>query len=179
MTDLERLVSDLIERNNELAFRLEDAERRIRNMVRFPVLTELDAAKGMAKSIDKGGGEGKDLPLPYLPWLEFAAPDANGNRTTWRPPQIGQRMMLLSPSGNLAEGLLIPAGFSNAAGQPSQSGDEHVETIGKTRTTMTGDTITHKTEHIKHEAKSVEHTADTYVIKAPRVSINPAGGATS
>lgn len=167
MDDLMRIVLDLVERNNELTFRLEETERRIRNMVRFPVLTELDAAKGLAKSIDKGGGEGKDLPLPFLPWAEVAGPHGGGNRTTWRPPQPGQRMMLLSPSGNLAEGLLIPAGFSNAAGPPSQSGDEHVETIGATKTTLTPDGI-------KTETKNVEHKADAYVIRSARVSINPA-----
>lgn len=143
---------DLLDQVLELTYRVAEAERRVRNVMRYVEVTEVDPAKGVAKVIDRGGGEGKDLPSDWLPWMELGAPRGGGNGTTWRPPTKGQRAIWFSPSGNLAEGILINGGFSNAAGQPSQSGDEHVETIGQTRVTYRpGQTI----------------------IKSPRVDINP------
>jgi phage baseplate assembly protein V len=119
-----------------MVFRLTELERRTRNQLRYVTVDEVDAAKGLVKATDYGGGEGKDLPLPWLPWGEVGAPRQGGNGTTWRPPTKGMKMLLVCPSGNIGEGFLMPAAFSNDCAQPSQSGDEHVETIGNAKTTM-------------------------------------------
>ena len=154
--DLERLAEEM----SEMAFRLAETERRQRNMMRYVEVVEVDAAKGLVKVIDRGGGEGKDLTSPWLPWMEMGGPQEGGNATTWRPPRVGMRGTWFSPSGNLAEGMIMAGGFSNAAGQPSQDGSAHVETNGKSRTTTTPDSRTVETEH--------------YVVKAKRVDFNPA-----
>jgi phage baseplate assembly protein gpV len=127
--------------SDELYYRIAELERMLRNMVRFVEVDEVDAAKGTAKATDRGGGEGKDLPLPQLPWAETGAPRSGGNGTTWRPPAKGQRMMCVSPSGRLSDGMLFPASFSDAAGQPSDKGDEHVETIGNARITYRNNSV--------------------------------------
>lgn len=120
----------------ELVFRLTELERRVRNTVRHAEVVEVDAAKGLVKVVDKGGGDGKDLPSPWLPWAELGAPRSGGNGTTWRPPAVGQKMLWVSPSGNPGEGICLPSAFSNDCAQPSQDGAAHVETIGDARTTM-------------------------------------------
>lgn len=167
--ELDRMAEEIA----ELAFRLVETERRVRNVMRYIEVTEVDTAKGLVKVVDRGGGEGKDLASDWLPWMEHASPQGGGNATTWRPPRVGMRGIWFSPSGNLAEGMIMPGGFSNRAGQPSQDGSAHVETNGKSSTTMTPDAIRTQTQKAEHGA------GDSYVIRAPRVSINPAGGATS
>jgi phage baseplate assembly protein gpV len=127
----------------EMVFRLTELERRVRNMVRHVEVVE-DPVDGLVETVDKGGGDGKDLPMPPLPWAEVGSPRQGGNGTTWRPPKKGQKMVLFSPSGNLGEGILFPAAFSNDCAAPSNSADEHVETIGDVRTTMKNGS--HKTE---------------------------------
>lgn len=166
--ELSRMAEDIA----ELTYRLAETERRLRNTMRYAEITEVDAAKGLVKVIDRGGGEGKDLPSDWLPWMEMGGPQEGGDATTWRPPRVGQRVMWFSPSGNLREGMIMQGGFSNRAGQPSSDPSAHVETNGRSTTTMTPDSIKTQTKH-------AEHQADSYVIRAPRVSINPAGGATS
>lgn len=167
--DLERMAEDIA----ELAYRLVETERRLRNTIRYAEITEVDAKKGLVKVIDRGGGEGKDLPSDWLPWMEMGGPQEGGNATTWRPPRVGQRVTWFSPSGNLREGMIMAGGFSNRAGQPSQDATAHVETNGKSSTTMTPDSLKTQTQKAEHQA------GETFIIRAPRVSINPAGGATS
>lgn len=150
--------------SDDVYFRLAELERMLRNMVRFVEVDEVDAAKGTAKTTDRGGGEGKDLPLPQLPWAETGAPRSGGNGTTWRPPSKGQRMMVISPSGRLSDGMLFPASFSDAAGQPSDKGDEHVETIGKTRVTYRGDSVT-----IEHDGMTFRMGGGKVKITAPEI----------
>ncbi len=120
----------------EMAMRITELARRVRNIIRYADVTEVDPAKGLVKVVDKGGGEGKDLHSPWRPWAEVGAPRSAGNGTTWRPPTKGQRVMWISPSGNPGEGIIMAAAFSNECAAPSQSGDEHVETIGNAKTTM-------------------------------------------
>jgi len=151
---------------DEIYYRLAELERGQRNIVRFVEVDEVDAAKGTAQATDRGGGEGKDLPLPMLPWAEVGAPQAGGNGTTWRPPAKGQRMMVISPSGRLAEGMLFPASFSNAASQPSQKGDEHVETRGKTRVTWSDNSAT-----IDHGGMTLVMAEGKVTITAPHIEM--------
>lgn len=164
MSDLDELAEEVA----ELAFKLAEAERRIRNTMRYVRVEEVDAAKGLVRVVDAGGGEDKDIVSDWQPWMEMGGPQTGGNATTWRPPRVGQRAIWFSPSGNLREGIIMSGGFSNAAGQPSQDASAHVETNGKSSTTMTPDSI-------KTQTQSAEHKAErAYVIRAPRVSINPA-----
>lgn len=148
----------------EMAFRITEMERYIRNLVRYVTVTE-DPVDGKVRAVDKGGGDGgKDLPLPPQPWAEVGAPRDGGNGTTWRPPKPGQQMLCLTPSGKLGQGILIPAAFSNDCAAPSQSADEHVETIGNARTTMKDGS--HKLEV---GGASVEVTPGKITVKAAEI----------
>lgn len=124
---------------DEVLYRLTELERMVRNVVRFVEVDEVDARKGLARGTDRGGGEGKDLPLPMLPWGEVGAPRGDKKSTTWRPPAQGSRMMVLSPSGRLDEGMMFHAQYSDKAHAPSDDGNEHVEEFGKTRVTWRDD----------------------------------------
>jgi phage baseplate assembly protein V len=157
----------------ELAYRVVETERRLRNVMRYVEVTEVDPAKGLVKVVDRGGGPGKDLPSDWRPWMEMGGPQGVGNATTWKPPRVGQRGMWLSPSGNLAEGIIMPGGFSDKAGQPSQDGSAHVETNGKTKITATPDGYVIETDNVTIKAKSVTITAGQSIkLDSPTVEID-------
>ncbi len=131
----------------DLLRRLPEFERRLRNMVRYGKVAEVDAAKGLVKITDDGGGEGQSLTTDWIPWAE-----TGGGIKTWRPPTVGQRVVMFSPSGNLHDAISFNAAFSNENAQPSDKGDEIKETIGASSTTVRG---------------------DSHVIKSPRIDLNP------
>lgn len=127
----------------DLLRRIPEIERRLRNMVRYGVIEDVDAEKGLAKMIDDGGGEGQSYTSDWRPWAEVG-----GGIKTWRPPTKGQQVVMFSPSGNLADGIIFNAAFSDQNKQPSQKGDEIVETIGDTTVTIRGDSVNIKSAKI-------------------------------
>lgn len=131
----------------DLLRRIPEIERRLRNMVRYGKVEEVDAAKGLVKITDDGGGEGQSLTTDWIPWAE-----TGGGIKTWRPPTKGQRVVMFSPSGSLHDAISFNAAFSNENAQPSDKGDEIKETIGSSSVTVRG---------------------DSHVIKSPRIDLNP------
>jgi len=127
--------------------RIPEIERRIRNMVRYGKVAEVDPAKGLVKITDDGGGKGQSLTTDWIPWAE-----TGGGIKTWRPPTVGQRVVMFSPSGQLHDAISMNAAFSNEHAQPSDKGDEIKETIG---------------------ASSITTRGDSHVVKSPRIDLNP------
>jgi hypothetical protein len=121
-----------------LIFRLTELERRVRNIVRYGRIAEVDAAKARVKVIDEeqGGGDGRSITTDWLPWAEIG-----GAFRTWTPPSVGQQVAVISPSGNLGLGLVLPNAFSDAFPPPSDKGNEHVMAVGETRIIIAGDEI--------------------------------------
>lgn len=131
----------------DLLRRIPEIERMIRNIIRYGKVLEVDAAKGLVRMVDDGGGEGQKLETDWRPWGE-----TGGGIKTWRPPTVGQAVMMISPSGNLAHGIVFSAAFSDENKAPSDKGDEIKETIGASSVTVRG---------------------DSHVIKSPRIDLNP------
>jgi phage baseplate assembly protein gpV len=152
---------------DQIMFRLAEQDRRIRNLIRFTEVTAVDPEKGTAESVDRGGGPGHDLPLRAMPWAETGAPDKSG--TTWRPPTKGSRMMVVSPSGNLADGLLFHAGFSDQVAAPSKDPNAHVETRGKARVEWSDEKI-----ELSHGGAVVTLKDGKITLKADTVEIDAA-----
>lgn len=140
----------------QLIFRLTEAERRIRNMVRYGRVAEVDPANARVKVIDEDGGDHK-LTTTWLPWAEVG-----GNVRTWHPPAIGQQVVMFSPSGNLGHAIVFPAAFSDQYPQPSSAGDEQIITIGSTTLKLKGDEAVVETPHA--------------IIKAGKVDLGGEGG---
>lgn len=57
-------------------------------------------------------------------WLRWHTPRA-GSTTTWDPPTVGEQCIVLSPSGEAANGLVFYGLNSDAHQPPSHSPDEH------------------------------------------------------
>jgi phage baseplate assembly protein V len=99
--------------------RIEQLDRRLNNVVREARVTEVDPARALAKV------EAHGLASAWCPWLERA-----GAIRTWSPPTVGERVLLLSPSGEPGLGLILPGGYSDAFGAPHDQAGEFKQTIG-------------------------------------------------
>lgn len=77
--------------------------RLLENLIRFGTIDEVDEAAARVKVTT-----GK-LTTAWLPWI---APRAGADRE-WNPPTEGEQVILLSPSGQLANGVAITGLFSD------------------------------------------------------------------
>lgn len=110
----------LAERIDELRRRVAELERRIGSQARTGVVTEVDAASGLARVRLTDG----DQPMlsGWLPWIEAAA----GANKTHNPPSVGQQVEIRSESGDLHDATIQGSVNSTANGRPSAAGDEFV-----------------------------------------------------
>lgn len=83
--------------------------RCLQNMIIFGVVAEVDH-KAARVRINSG-----DLKTDWLPWLVQSA----GEVRSWRAPSIGEQVVLLSPGGDLAGGVVLMGIYSNARVAPS------------------------------------------------------------
>lgn len=90
--------------------------RLLANLIRVGTIAEVDHAAARCRV---ASGE---LVSEWLPWLEHRA----GATTTWDPPTVGEQVLLLSPSGEPAAGIVLTGLFCTAHSAPSASASEHV-----------------------------------------------------
>jgi phage baseplate assembly protein V len=94
-------------------FDIAELERRLANLIRDGLIASVDYDAARAR-VQIG-----DLLTAPLPWY---AGRAGGDRTWWAP-EVGEQVTVLSPSGELAQGRILPALYSNAAPAPASAGD--------------------------------------------------------
>ena len=83
---------------------LAELARLIENLVRLGTIAEVDVAKVRVRV--KSGS----ITTNWLPWLALRA----GTSKEWDPPTVGEQVVLLSPSGVLAQGVALVGLFSDA-----------------------------------------------------------------
>lgn len=105
-----------------------EVERRLLNMVRYGTITAVDAANGRARV--SFGGETESA------WLPFTGGRAGGARV-WTPPSVGEQVLVLSPSGDTAAGVITGSIASDANPAPSADGGAVVLKIGASTITVT------------------------------------------
>lgn len=93
-------------------FALAELERRLANVVRYGTVTSVDPINARAKVTF--GGETESA------WLQFSTSRAGGARV-WSPPVTGEQVMVFSPMGDTAQGVIMGS-LPNAA-FPAPSGD--------------------------------------------------------
>ncbi len=90
--------------------------RLVENLIRIGTILEVDHA---AKRCRVKSGE---LETQWLAWVNTRA----GNTRDWDPPTIGEQCLILSPSGEVAAGIVIMGIYCNTYDAPSTNPDEHV-----------------------------------------------------
>ncbi|MBT2130120.1 phage baseplate assembly protein V [Aliiroseovarius lamellibrachiae] len=110
----------LVEQLDDMRRRISELERRAGSKGRTGVVTEVDAANGLARVQLTGG----DAPLVtgWIPWAEQSA----GANKTHNPPSVGQQVEISSESGDLHDASIQGSLNSAANGRPSAAGDEFV-----------------------------------------------------
>jgi hypothetical protein len=126
--DIQRVFSALINRIEQLEGVVNQQDRRISNMMREGTVTEVDHAKGVAKA-DIGGFETKEIP-----WAQRA-----GEIKEWNPVSVGERILVVNPTGEVGNGIIMPGGFSKEFGQNHDQGAQYRQTIGSATITSSGD----------------------------------------
>lgn len=93
-----------------------DLARRLDNLIRLGTVAAVDHAQALCR-VRTGG-----LLTTWLPWFARRA----GNTRTWCPPTVGEQVMVICPSGEVASGLVLTGLYTTAHDAPSHSADEHV-----------------------------------------------------
>jgi len=139
------------------AFEHTEGARRAANFIRYGVVAEADYEKALIR-VELQDGE---LLSDWIPWVTLRA----SNDRFWWAPEVGEVMLLLAPSGELANAVALPAAFSNE----NQNGD---------RPTVQRQTFDDGTV-IEYDREAHRYTIDArqsqsqVVIWANRIDLNP------
>ncbi len=85
--------------------------RLINNLIRIGTVTEVE---GKRASVATG-----DNTIPLRPWLTAHA----GKDATWWAPSVGEQVLLLSPTGDLNQAIILPALYQEAFEAPEPNPD--------------------------------------------------------
>lgn len=86
----------------ETNFALTELDRRVSNLIQIAAIVEADYFHAKVK-VKMG-----DIITHWLPWLTVRAHD----NKTWWAPEVGEQVLLLAPSGELAQAVVLPAIYS-------------------------------------------------------------------
>jgi phage baseplate assembly protein V len=91
-----------------------DIERRLASVVRLGTVAELDEAKARIRV--KAG----QVTTGWLPWtVGRAGPDRH-----WTAPEIGEQVIMVAPSGDLAQAVVVGSIYQQAHPAPANSKDK-------------------------------------------------------
>ncbi|QFT56607.1 phage baseplate assembly protein V [Microbulbifer sp. THAF38] len=137
---------------------LGEIQRRLDNIMRLGTVAEIDYNTACARV-----RLGENLTT----WLRWFAPAAGSNDTEWRPPSIGEQVAVLSPSGELRSGVILPAIYSDKA--PANGKDAELYR----RTFSNGDLIEYQNGNalVKVTGKIIAE-AENINLKAKSISLN-------
>lgn len=100
---------------------LPDLERRQANAIRVGTVLAVDYAAARVRI--KSG----DIETAWLPWSTGRASAA---KRRWDPPEVGEQVVVLSPTGDMRQGVVLTGVFQDDAGAPSDSGDKDTTVYG-------------------------------------------------
>lgn len=89
--------------------------RRLDNLVRLGTIAAIDHAQARCRVQTGGNLTG------WLPWIAHRA----GATRTWNPPTVGEQVIILSPSGEPAGGIVLTGLYSEHIPAPSTNSSEH------------------------------------------------------
>lgn len=100
---------------------LEDIARRLSNLLRVGVIVQADYPQAKVKVNYGQDEQGQDLVTGWLPWMTQRA----GNDVTWHAPEVGEQVMVFSPSGDPQLGLVFMSLYQQAKPAPANRATVH------------------------------------------------------
>jgi phage baseplate assembly protein gpV len=94
-------------------------------------VTDIDAEKQLCRIQIGVDDDGNPVKSPWRPYGQIA-----GKRKVHSPPSKGQQLTLISPCGDIEQGIALPFTWSDNNPSPSKNKDEDVDLRGKTRRTQ-------------------------------------------
>lgn len=141
--------------------------RLIENLVRLGTIAEVDEPKARVRV--KSG----ELLTAWLPWLALRA----GADREWNPPTEGEQVVLLSPSGLLAQGIALTGLFSEANPANGDRPGLH-RTTYRDGAVIEYDSVAHLLTATIPGAANLTCTADITISSAANITINAEGNLT-
>ena len=92
-------------------YALSDLAKRLSNIIRIGTIFEINHQT--AKARVKIG----ELETDFLPWANANS----GNNNSWNPPEIDEQVIVLSPSGDLSQAVILPSIYKNNASDSDQN----------------------------------------------------------
>ena len=92
-------------------YALADLTKRLSNIIRIGTIFEINYQT--AKARVKIG----ELETDFLPW----ANSNSGSNNIWNPPEIDEQVVILSPSGDLSQAIILPSLYKNNASNSDQN----------------------------------------------------------
>eukprot|EP01022_Parablepharisma_sp_SALTPOND_P026547 TRINITY_DN64377_c0_g1_i1.p2 TRINITY_DN64377_c0_g1~~TRINITY_DN64377_c0_g1_i1.p2 ORF type:complete len:337 (-),score=39.37 TRINITY_DN64377_c0_g1_i1:1793-2803(-) len=89
----------------DLSRAIADISRRLENTLRIGKICEADYGKARVR-VESG-----EVTTGWLPWITTRA----GHDISWWAPELGEQVMVLSPGGDLAQGVVLPAIYQTAS----------------------------------------------------------------
>lgn len=132
---------------------LADLARRLENMIRYGTLEQADYPKALCRVRFADGNLSGWLPF----WTRRAGGDAE-----WWAPDIGERVMVLSPGGEIEGGAVITGLFHDGRPAPASDPDLHVVRY------QNGDVI----EHNRASGSYTITVAGPVTVNSPSVTLN-------
>lgn len=96
-------------------FAITELNRRLANLIRLGKVTETDYESGRVK-VEIG-----ELVSGWLPWLTSRA----GNDRTWWAPEPDEQVVVISPSGDIAQGVVLMGLYQSKHPAPLATPDTH------------------------------------------------------
>lgn len=98
-----------------IAARLAELERRLASLALPGTVCAIDKARVKVRY-------GDEAETGWIRWMASAA----GETTAWRPPSMGEQVLLLSPGGDLGQARALPAEYSQAFPAPDSADSRDV-----------------------------------------------------
>ena len=100
---------------------LPELERRTANQVRYGTVLAVDHANTRCRI--KSG----EIETTWLPWSTGRASAA---KRRWDPPEVGEQVMMLAPTGDLRQAVVLTGVFQESAAAPNASPDKDTTVYG-------------------------------------------------
>ncbi len=102
-----------------------EASRQINNLICLGTITVVRHEKPARCRVRVNGQE-----TDWIPWLTLRA-GGDKQASMWWPPVVGEQVLLLSPGGDLSQAVVLPAIYSDAMAQKSESPGQMLMTWGE------------------------------------------------
>ena len=92
-----------------MSYAATDTDRRLANVIQIGRVKAVDASAGLAQV---------DLDGPDTDWIPWVTPRAGGDRTWWAP-EVGEQVLVASPSGELGNAVILGSLYQDAHAEPA------------------------------------------------------------